>query len=91
MNNEMKARTSNVLIAVFWALAVVVWFPTLFAMITGSTSALGGWTMTINTVSPYYGPDVQGDGVAIWAAITGAVVAAQYLIAGTVRFKFQKQ
>ena len=89
MNNEMKVRTSNILIAVFWVLVVAVLVPTLFAMITGNT--LDGWTKTINTVSPYYGPDLQGDGVAIWAAITGAVVAAQYLIAGTVRFKFQKQ
>ena len=81
MNNEMKVRTSNILIAVFWALAVVVWVPFLL--------------LVIGTLEDYvFGHgrwDIDAGGSMIWAAITGAVVAVQYFVTGTVRFKFQKQ
>ena len=85
MNNEMKARTSNVLIAVFWVLVVAVLVPTL---LHGTNTVKLYYLRDLGLLANY---NVDEGGLMIWAAITGAVVAAQYLIAGTVRFKFQKQ
>ncbi|MDA9847243.1 hypothetical protein N9C27_00035 [Luminiphilus sp.] len=81
MNNEMKARTSNVLIAVFWVLVVVVWAQWLAYGFGGADNY--DYMKTLGLTEEV--------GLVIWAAITGAVVAAQYFIDGTVRFKFQRQ
>ena len=80
MNNEMKVRTSNILIAAFWVLVVAVWLPILRYVTT-----YGGYKYACSIRG------CDGMGILMWVAFTGALVAAQYLIAGTVRFKFQKQ
>ncbi|EAW40078.1 hypothetical protein MGP2080_14941 [marine gamma proteobacterium HTCC2080] len=90
MNNEMKVRTSNILIAVFWVLVAAVWVPILFHGMEVVTNH--GYMRDLGLASRSRGASpIDTGGLLIWAAITGAVVAAQYLIAGTVRFKFQKQ
>ena len=86
MNNEMKVRTSNILIAVFWVVAAFVWAPTLLTELDNDPGS--GWLRDLGMYGRY---GISASGFMVWAAITGAVVAAQYFVTGTVRFKFQKQ